>query len=140
MANPIAEMNTKTNRGSRGFTLIEMMVVISVILILLAIAMPVYSASIRRAKEDVFRRNLDTLNQAIFQYTQDKQKAPKSLDDLKHAGYIASIPDDITGQSGTWETEEDTSIMALTQTDTGVVGVHSGSSRVGSNGKAYSEW
>ena len=133
-------MKTRVHRASRGFTLIEIMVVISIIVILLAIAVPVYSASIRRAKEDVFRRNLETLNQAIFQYTLDKQKAPKSLDDLKHAGYIASIPDDISGKPGTWEPEEDTSIMAITQTDTGIVGVHSGSSRVGSNGKAYSEW
>jgi general secretion pathway protein G len=133
-------MKKAIDRGSRGFTLIEMMVVISIMLILLTIAIPVYSASIRRAKEDVFRQNLDTLNEAIFHYTLDKQKAPKSLDDLVTAKYIPSLPDDMTGQSSTWEVEEDTSIMALTQTDTGIVGVHSGSSRVGSNGKAYSEW
>jgi len=129
------------HRGSRGFTLIEMMVVISIMVILLAIAMPIYSQSINRAKEDMFRQNLETLNQTIVQYTLDKQKSPKSLDDLKQAGYIEQIPLDITGQNTTWQTEEETdTIMALTQTDTGIIGVHSGSSRTGSNGKPYAEW
>jgi general secretion pathway protein G len=130
----------KRDRGSRGFTLLEIMVVMSIILILLSIAMPIYSASIRRAKEDAFEKSLHTLNQAIFQYTLDKQKAPKSLEDLVHAKYIKNVPEDIGGDASTWEVEEDTSIMAITQTDTGIVGVHSGSSRIGSNGKPYSEW
>lgn len=133
-------MRTEVQHASRGFTLIELMVVISILVILLAIAMPIYSQSINRAKEDVFRQDLETLNQAIFQYTLDKQKAPKSLDDLKQAGYVESIPEDITGRTDTWVTEEEDSIMAVTQTDTGIVGVHSGSSRMGSNAKAYSEW
>jgi general secretion pathway protein G len=140
MVNGVRDVRSMAGRGSRGFTLIEMMVVISIILILLGIAMPIYSRSLNRAKEDVFRQNLDTLNEVIFQYTLDKQKAPKSLDDLKSAGYIESVPPDITGQADTWVTEEDESIMAITQTDTGIVGVHSGSSRMGSDGKAYSEW
>ena len=130
----------RAQRGDSGFTLIELMVVISILVILLAMALPIYSRSINRAKEDAFRTSLNTLNQAIFQYTLDKQKAPKSLDDLKQAHYIDEIPQDITGLNTTWETEEETSIMALTQTDTGIVGVHSGSSRTGSNGKPYSEW
>src|SRR5208282_2089675 len=73
---------------SKGFTLIEMMIVISMILILLGIAMPIYSHSIRRAREENLRKNLQTLNKAIFQYALDKQKAPQSLDDLKSAGYL----------------------------------------------------
>ena len=126
-------------RGSFGFTLIELMVVISIMLILLSIAMPIYSNSVNAAKEEMFRKNVRTLNRLIVQYTLDKQKPPQSLDDLKTAGYIKTIPDDITG-SNTWATEEDTSIMALEQKDTGIVGVHSGSERIGSNGKPYSEW
>ena len=141
MVNRLQQMKNTTHRGSRGFTLIEMMVVISIFVILLGIAMPIYSRSINQAKEDMFRQNLRILNQAIIQYTLDKQRSPKSLDDLKQAGYIDQIPQDITGQNSTWQTEEETdSIMALNQTDTGVVGVHSGSSRTGSNGKPYAEW
>ena len=129
-------------RRDRGFTLIEMMAVIGIILILLGIALPVYSHSVARAREDNLRQNLETLNQLIFQYAQDKQKAPESLDDLRTAGYLKSIPEDITGSVDTWETEPgDGTIMSLDQTDTGgIIGVHSGSNQVGSDGKAYSEW
>jgi general secretion pathway protein G len=126
----------------RGFTLIEVMVVITVILILLGMAMPIYSHSIQQAREERLRRNLDTLNEAIFQYTLDKQKTPQSLPDLKTAGYIDKIPDDITGSQDTWETESgDDFIMSLEQKEKGgIIGVHSGSQQVGSDGKAYSTW
>jgi general secretion pathway protein G len=128
-------------RSNRGFTLIEMMVVISIILILLAAATPIYSHSVRKKKEDNLRKNLETLNLMIYQYTQDKQKAPQSLDDLKQAKYLDSIPDDITG-SNTWQTEDaDGAIMSLDQTDaTGIIGVHSGSSQVAMDGTEYSKW
>jgi general secretion pathway protein G len=133
-------MRRGVQRGNRGFTLIEMMVVISIIVILLGIAIPIYSRSLQRAREDAFRHNLENLNRLIMQYTLDKQKAPKGLDDLQQAGYIHEIPRDITG-TDSWEVEEDDStIMVLGQTDGGVYGVHSGSSRTGSNGKPYKDW
>ena len=128
--------------GNSGFALIEMMVVISIILILMGIAMPIYSHSLTHAKEENLRTNLETLNRMIFQYTQDKQKAPQSLDDLKSAKYIKEIPEDITGRADTWELEQgDGSIMSIYQTDTGgIIGVHSGSNQVSSDGTAYSTW
>ena len=135
------EMASRGTGRNRGFTLIEMMVVISIILILLGVAIPIYSHSITAAKEQSLRKNLETLNQMIYQYTQDKQKAPQSLSDLQTAGYVKTIPDDITG-SNTWALEqgEDT-IMSLDQTDTGgVIGVHSGSNQISSDGTAYSTW
>jgi general secretion pathway protein G len=133
-------MKRSRKPGSRGFTLIEMMVVISIIIILLGVAMPIYSRSVNQAKEDAFRQSLETLNKVIFQYTLDKQKPPQSLEDLKTAGYIEEIPNDVTG-SNTWVVENDPpSILSLYQTDTGIYGVHSGSDRIGSNGKPYSEW
>src|SRR5882762_1896479 len=116
-----------------GFTLIEMIVVISMIMILLSIAVPNYSQSINRAREDNLRRNLWTLNEVIVQYTLDKKKAPQSLGDLKQAGYIKDIPEDITGRNDTWVPEEDDSIMSLDQTDPGMTGVHSGSDHIGSD-------
>ncbi len=120
----------------------EMMVVISIILILLGVAMPIYSHSLVRAREDNLRKNLETLNQLIFEYTQDKQKAPQSLDDLKSQKYIDEIPEDITGSNTTWVTEPaDGVITSLDQTDTdGIIGVHSGSSGTASDGTAYSSW
>lgn len=136
------KMNRRDSRRQRGTTLIEMMVVLSIMLIMLAAAVPLYSHSVTRAKEDILRQNLETLNDLIFKYTLDKQKAPQSLDDLKGAGYIKEIPKDIT-DSETWVTEpSDGVILSLDQTDSdgGIIGVHSGSNQVGSDGKAYSEW
>lgn len=133
-------MRSLAQQQERGFTLLEMMVVMTIILILLAIAVPNYSASINRAREDNLRQNLRTINDSIVQYTLDKHKAPTSIQDLKQAGYIRSVPEDITGREDTWVTDEDDSIMSLEQTDPGIVGVHSGSSRVASDGTVYSEW
>ena len=124
-----------------GFTLIELMVVISIILILLGAALPIYSHSITRARERNLRQNLETLNKTIYQYTQDKKKAPGSLEDLKAAKYLDEIPKDITGSSDTWQTEPADAILSLEQTDTeGIIGVHSGSDKIGSDGTAYSTW
>lgn len=135
-------MSHRVTSRDRGFTLVEMMVVISVILIMLAAAIPIYSHSITRAREDNLRHNLDTLNRMIFQYTLDKQKMPQSLDDLRTAGYLKSIPADITGSNDTWATESgDDVIMSLEQTEPGgILSVHSGSNQVASDGTAYSTW
>ncbi len=135
-------MNRRATGRNRGFTLIEMMVVISIILILLSVAMPIYNHSVTRKREEVLRRNLETLNQTIFQYTQDKQKPPQSLGDLKQAGYLKSVPEDITGSVDTWVPEPgDGSIMTLDQTDaSGIVAVHSGSNQTASDGTVYSSW
>src|SRR5208282_5051971 len=88
----------------RGFTLMEMAVVITLILILVAIAVPMYTTSIIRAKEAKLHQNLATLNKVIQEYSLDKKHAPQSLDDLVQAGYLKFIPDDITG-SNTWATD-----------------------------------
>lgn len=133
-------MNSRATGRNRGFTLIELMVVISIILILLGMAMPIYTHSMTRAKEENLRKNLDTLNRVIYQYTLDKKKPPKSLEDLKSAHYLVSIPEDINGAD--WALEQgDGAIMSLEQTDAdGIIGVHSGSDKISSDGTAYSTW
>jgi general secretion pathway protein G len=133
-------MRPRLAPGNRGVTLIELVVVISIILILVAIALPIYSQSVQREREFTLRKNLDTLNKVIVQYTLDKKKPPQSLEDLRQEGYIDSIPDDITGRPDTWAVEDDDTIMDLEQTETGIVGVHSGSNQIGSDGTAYSNW
>ena len=130
----------KSTSSARGFTLLEMMVVITILLILLAIAVPLYSQSMNHARETNLRQNLETLNRVIVQYTLDKKKAPQSLNDLVQSGYIEAIPDDITGRNDTWVPEQDDSIMSPEQTDPGVSGVHSGSDHVASDGTTYSSW
>lgn len=131
---------TKTTPDERGFTLVEIMVVISIILILLAMALPIYSRSLKRAREDALRQNLETLNRSIDQYTLDKQKAPKSLSDLVSAGYVKQIPVDITDRNDTWIVDEDDSIRSIYQKEGGITAVHSGSNQTAIDGSAYSTW
>jgi general secretion pathway protein G len=136
------KMSRRQTRRERGFTLISIMVVISIMLILLGVAMPIFSHSLARVREENLRKNLELLNQAIFQYAMDKQKPAQSLDDLKSAGYVTEIPEDITGSRDTWELESSEDVLlSVDQKDAGgVYGVHSGSNQVGSNGVAYSSW
>ncbi len=123
---------------NQGFTLIEMVVVISLILILLAVALPRYDQFITRAREAKLHENLTTLNKAIEEYSLDKKKAPQSLDDLV-PGYVKFIPEDITG-SNTWQTEPEDSQDAWDPNQLGIGSVHSGSDEISSDGTAYSSW
>jgi general secretion pathway protein G len=131
-----------TRRGrSRGFTLIELMIVISLILILVSISIPAYNQSILRAKESVLLQNLFTLRSLISQYTLDKQKAPQSLEDLVQGGYIKQIPiDPFTGKNDTWTVDQEDYTLSVDQQETGITDVHSGSSQISTTGKAYSSW
>jgi general secretion pathway protein G len=134
-------MRFRSKSGDRGFTLIEMVVVISMILVLLSIALPMYSRAVINARETTLRANLETLRKVIQQYTLDKQKAPQSLDDLVQAKYIRTIPNDITGRNDTWQVEQEDSIMSPDQTAPGIVDVHSGSNQSASDGSSvYSSW
>jgi general secretion pathway protein G len=86
------------NRRRFGFTLIELMIVMAIIAVLMAVAIPIYSRSIQRAKESVLKNNLFTLRTVIDEYTYDKQKAPQNLDDLVSDGYLRQVPlDPMTG-------------------------------------------
>ncbi len=139
----VKRFQIRRTRGSRsrGFTLIEMLIVISIMVTLISIAVPIYTASITHAKEAVLRDDLFTLRSCIDQYTMDKQKAPQSLEDLVSAGYLKQLPaDPFTGRNDTWVPAQDDTLMDPSQTDPGIVDVHSGSSMSSSDGSAYSSW
>jgi general secretion pathway protein G len=134
-------MLRRTRKQNRGFTLIELMIVMSILLILITIAIPIYNQSILRARESVLRQDLFTMRQVIDQYTLDKQKAPQSLDDLVSAGYIKQIPNDpFTARNDTWQTVQEDTTLDPSVTEPGITDVHSGSNVVGSDGTAYSSW
>jgi general secretion pathway protein G len=133
-------MRRKSKFGARGFTLIEMAVVICLILVLLSIALPIYNRSITRSKEATLHQNLVTLNQVIEAYSLDKKKAPQALDDLVQAGYLKFIPEDITGRTDSWVPEQEDPQNAFDPNETGIVSVHSGSNDISSEGTAYSSW
>ena len=134
-------MTSIANRRDRGFTLIELMIVISLILILVSISIPVYNQSILRAKESVLKQDLFQMRSLISQYTLDKQKAPTSLEDLVQAGYIKQIPTDpMTGSNSSWTVDQEDTLMSVDQQDPGISDVHSGASQISSDGTAYSTW
>jgi general secretion pathway protein G len=129
-------------RHSRGFTLLELMVVIAIIAILLEIAIPIYSRSVLAARERALRTDLASLRQAIWRYTLDKQKGPQGLDDLRAAGYIEKIPDDPMTHEPNWEPEpaQENLLLSPDQQDPGITDVHSASNALSSDGTAYSTW
>ncbi|HYK36186.1 type II secretion system protein [Alloacidobacterium sp.] len=131
----------RTRRCQDGFTLVELMVVMLIISVLAAVAIPAFIASIKSAREAVLKEDLHVLRQAIDSYTMDKQKGPQSLDDLVQAGYLKEIPvDPMTHSSTTWVTATSDVLESVDQSDPGINDVHSGSDEVGTNGQPYSSW
>lgn len=125
---------------SRGFTLIEMMIVISLMLILISIALPTYNRAILRTRESVLKQDLFTLRNVIDQYTLDKQKAPQSLDDLVSAGYLKVLPKDPFTNEANWAVDQEDASNAVDQQEPGIVDVHSASNQTATDGTAYSSW
>ncbi len=124
----------------RGFTLLELMIVITILLILLTLAAGRYEQSVARAREAALRQDLVVMRQAIEQYTLDKQQAPQSLDDLTSAGYLREIPLDPMTRQKDWRTETSDVLLTPEQTGSGIVDVHSNSDRAAQDGTPYSSW
>jgi general secretion pathway protein G len=128
--------------AKKGFTLLELMVVLTLILILAAIAAPNYRVAIIRARETVLHDDLFTMRKLIDQYTLDKNQPPESLDDLVQAGYLrGGLPvDPFTGSNQTWQADIEEVPLSPEQTVPGVVDVHSGSNAESLEGTPYSSW
>jgi len=124
-----------------GFTLVELIIVMSLIAILAAIAVPIYRQSLVHSKESTLKEELYTLRKAIDDFTLDKNRAPQALDDLVAAGYIHSIPKDpFTGSDSTWQVENEDVLLTIDQQDPGISDVHSGAGLTATDGTAYSTW
>jgi general secretion pathway protein G len=124
-----------------GFTFVELMVVIAIIVILISMAIPIYSRSILRAKESVLKNNLFTLRTVIDNYTYDKQKAPQSLQDLVSEGYLREIPmDPVTASNQTWRIIMEDATQSVDQSQPGIFDVRSGYDKMGLDGTPYSDW
>lgn len=130
----------RRQRRDSGFTLLELMIVISILLILMSIAIPVYNQHVVRARESVLRQDLFTLRSVIDQFTLDKQKAPQSLEDIVQAGYLKYIPKDPMTNEPNWEVVQEDILQAVDQQEPGISDVHSASSATSSDGTAYSTW
>jgi general secretion pathway protein G len=126
-----------------AFTLLELMMVLTLILILAALAVPTYRLAIVRAREAVLRDDLYTLRKLIDEYTLDKQQPPSALDDLVQAGYLrGGIPvDPFTGSNQTWRVDSEDVPIGPSQLVPGIVDVHSGSEDVSLDGMTpYNTW
>jgi general secretion pathway protein G len=127
--------------AERGFTLLELAVVMLLIITLAAITVPAYQMAVQRSKEAVLRDDLHTMRSTIDEYTVDKESPPQSLQDLVDAGYMHAIPvDPMTGSTDSWVPDIKDVPVPPDQTASGVVDVHSGSEGKALDGSAYNAW
>ncbi len=135
------DQRIRTGRRTQGFTFVELMVVITIIVILVTMAIPIYTHTLTRSRETVLKNNLFTLRTVIDNYTYDKQKAPQSLQDLVSEGYLKEVPyDPITGSNQTWRTIMEDASQSVNQSEPGIFDVKSGSDKISSDGTPYAEW
>jgi len=129
------------DRRESGFTLLELMIVVSIIVILIGIAAMKYDKVIQHSNEAVLRTDLRTMRDAIDHYTLDKQAAPQSIDDLQQAGYLRFVPVDPMTHEKDWVPQFDSVVLSPDQTSTGMVDVHSNSNKPSPfDGTAYNTW
>jgi general secretion pathway protein G len=122
-----------------GFTLLELMIVISIIIILAAIALPQYQKTIMHARETVLRDDLFKMRSLLDQYAADKGQLPQSLDDLATSGYVRELPVDPFTNQKDWATSSGDDPNS-SEGGQGVTDVHSSSSEISTEGTPYSEW
>ena len=135
------ELPIPSGKQRRGFTLIEILIVVSIIGILVSIAVPIYQKSILRTRESVLRNNLFTMRTVLDEYTYDKQKAPQALQDLVTEGYLRDIPvDPMTGTNQSWKIDMEDALRSVNQTEPGIFDIHSSSDKKSLDGTPYSEW
>jgi general secretion pathway protein G len=135
------ERGHRKRMAAEGFTLIELMIVITIILILAGMAAVRYDRSIMRSKEAALHQDLSVMREAIEQYTLDKEQAPQSLDDLVTAEYLRQIPVDPMTGGKDWNTTTSDLLLSPEQTSTGITDVHSSSDKVSPfENTPYSTW
>ena len=133
--------STRRQAGNAGFTLMEIMIVMALIVILAGVGLSFYGNSVTRSKEAVLKEDLFRMRDAIDQYYADKTKYPAGLEDLVSEGYIREVPrDPMTKSKDTWQTTPAEPDPNNPASSVGIFNVHSGSDATGLDGTRYSEW
>jgi general secretion pathway protein G len=135
-----ADNTPATESGSRGFTLLELMIVIFIITILATMSAVRYEQSVVQAHEAALRQDLFVMRQAIQNYTLDKQEAPSSLEDLHQAHYIGDVPTDPFTHQKDWVTESCDDVLSPDQVAGGICDVHSASDGTSNGGESYNKF
>ena len=129
----------QNRRFSFGFTLLELMIVISIMMILMAVAVPLYQHHVIQAREAVLKQNLYQLDSLIEQYRMDKGQSPQSLDDLVPT-YLPKLPVDPMTEKADWTTDPEDPANAVDPNQPGIARAHSTSTQTALNGEPYSSW
>jgi general secretion pathway protein G len=125
----------------RGFTLIEMLIVVTLIVVLAGIGLATYSTSVKRAKEATLKEDLFRLNDALDQYNADKGNWPPDISSLVTAGYIRQVPKDpFTESADTWQTEMSEPDASNPDAPPGIRAIKSGAPGTAMDGTNYSDW
>jgi general secretion pathway protein G len=132
--------NSRGGLGEGGFTLIELMIVITIILILIGIASGMYMKTVQHAREAALHSDLRTMRDAIDNYTMDKQQAPQSLEDLVEGHYLREVPTDPITRQKDWVLHFGDTVLTPEQSTVGLDDVHAGTDQMSSEGTAYSTW
>jgi general secretion pathway protein G len=135
-----SQIRSASARRARGFTMIELMIVMAILSILVGMAALIYDKVIRHAREAALKQDLQTMRHAIDNYTLDKQQAPQSLQDLVDAHYLREVPNDPVCRTNDWEVHIGDTVLSPDQTSTGVDDVHSGCQQTALDGTPYTTW
>jgi len=135
-----SQIRSASRRRTRGFTMIELMIVMAILSILVGMAALIYDKVIRHAREAALKQDLQTMRHAIDNYTLDKQQAPQSLQDLVDAHYLREVPNDPVCRTNDWEVHIGDTVLSPDQTSTGVDDVHSGCQQTAMDGTSYTTW
>ena len=135
-------MGRHMRSGKRaGFTIMELMVSMAIVLVVISVAVPLYQKSVLRARESVLRQNLTSMRLVIDEYTYDKQKAPQQLEDLVREGYLRQMPmDPVVGNSTSWKVIMEDASASASQSEPGIFDVRCSSEKTSLEGTPYSDW
>jgi general secretion pathway protein G len=133
--------DSKSRNRPEGFSILEMMMVVTLILIVASISAPVYQTCALRVREAALRDHLFTMRFLIDRFTLDNHRSPIRLEELVEKGYLGRLPTDpFTGSNETWQVEKEDASLTAQQSLQGIIDVHSGSDALSLESTPYSSW